>query len=151
MTCSYTKTPNYPDKPGLDLIAWPFRVEYLKKSAFINTKASSHFSQIFWPSSTHAIQHLGSVIWICAFRLCQHVVGRNEGVFVCFFPFLFFSSSFFLGRCFYRAGEEGTRDSRQWSHSWPACEPQPSNSEGRRVCLKNTHTCWSAAVERWWI
>lgn len=93
MACGFAKYPIYPDEPGHDLIAWPFfGVKKKKKKGFRKQKASSHSPQILWPSSTHAIQHLGSVIWICGFCLCQHLEGLNQGVFFFFLYVVVFVS-----------------------------------------------------------
>lgn len=84
MTCSDSKDAIDPDKPGLDLIARPFKSWIIKRKKVLSSTKTHPLILprfLFWPSSTHAIRHLGSVIWICVFRFCQQVVGRNEGFF----------------------------------------------------------------------
>lgn len=78
------------------------------------------------------------ILWFLPLSASRGSKWGCVGVFLFFFVVFFFSD---------RAREEGTRDSRRWSHSWPACERQPSGSKEKRVCLKNTRTCWSMAVE----
>lgn len=128
MACNFAKYPIYPDKPGHDLIEWPFRVKY-EKSAFINSQHPLILPRVSGqaPPTQCNIWYLLSDFVLSA-SVSMSPVKMRVRLCVCFFSVLTLLT-------------EPKRRELVTLGSEVIHDLLVSTSKERRVCLKDAHSC----------